>query len=289
MTATMNNPVPIPRSTARVITAPGPDSTDLQPNDLAVANRLLVGGSVDPLLQVISDTLSDLENTRTANENRYRSMRDVHGLSEDLPEMKRLRAIVDGFVDVEHQAVLEIQRQIRKHRLYPWLASQRGVGEKQGARLIATLGDPAWHDAEQRPRKLRELWAYCGLHVIDSNPAQVSTDSHWSAGGVAPMRRKGQKANWSQEARKRAYLIAESCLKAGNPTFRSAYDEAKTKHADAVHSAPCARCTPAGKPAAPIGSPLTKAHIHARGMRAMMKEILRELWRESQRLHGWDN
>lgn len=37
---------------------------------------------------------------------------------------------------------------------------------------------------------------------------------------------------------------------------------------------------------APIGTPLSAGHQHARALRAMGNEILRDLWREARRLHG---
>lgn len=44
------------------------------------------------------------------------------------------------------------------------------------------------------------------------------------------------------------------------------------------------RCLTSGKPAQP-GSPLSKAHIHARGLRAISKAVLKDLWVEAKRLH----
>jgi hypothetical protein len=66
--------------------------------------------------------------------------------------------------------------------------------------------------------------------------------------------------------------------------YRETYDKTRVKYAEAVHEAPCTRCGPKGHPAA-IGTPLSAGHQHARAMRAMSKEILRDLWREARRLH----
>jgi hypothetical protein len=94
----------------------------------------------------------------------------------------------------------------------------------------------------------------------------------------------------------RAYLIAETCIKFdGKPDkndrprplspYRAVYDAGRVKYAEAVHPAACRRCGPAGHPAA-AGSPLSSGHQHARALRLVMKEILRDLWSESRRIHG---
>jgi hypothetical protein len=81
----------------------------------------------------------------------------------------------------------------------------------------------------------------------------------------------------------RAYLVAVSIVKAGGP-YREVYDVARAKYLDAVHAAPCKRCGPAGKPAQP-GSPISAGHQHARALRIVAKEVLKDLWREAKRLH----
>jgi hypothetical protein len=102
---------------------------------------------------------------------------------------------------------------------------------------------------------------------------------------VAPKRQRGHKSNWNEDARKRAYLIATSCLKQPKGTrYRDVYDATRTKYADALHQSPCLRCGPSGDPAKP-GSPLSLPHQHARGLRAIAKALLADLWRESKRLH----
>jgi hypothetical protein len=73
-------------------------------------------------------------------------------------------------------------------------------------------------------------------------------------------------------------------MKTMHSPYREVYDATRVKYADAVHTTPCARCGPKNKPA-PVGTPLTAGHQHARAIRAMSKEILRDLWRESSRLH----
>jgi hypothetical protein len=266
----------------------------------------------DPLLALSADVLDDLERVRIANENRLRQLTRTEadsdglergfGLPVDHPDVKRLAALVDGLAASEHQAELNLRRQLRQHPLGPWVKQARGVGEKQAARLIASIGDPYWNTLHNRPRTVSELWAYAGYHVLPAG--QVPGDAHRTAAsgaltggnpdhpgtgaqagpvGVAATRARGQKANWSATAKMRAYLVAVSIVKAGGP-YRDVYDAARAKHDGAVHATECKRCAPAGKPA-PAGSPLSAGHQHARALRAVAKEVLRDLWREAKRLH----
>lgn len=260
----------------------------------------------DPLLGVFADILDDFEKVRIANENRLRALTDSsdrgHGLSVDNPDVARLAALVDATKSLEHQGKLNLCRAMRAHPLWPWAKPLAGVGEKQFARLLAVIGDPYWNDLHDRPRTKGELWAYCGYHVIPTSGSQRDhvPYSHIAAGstchpdrcivgvqndivGVAPKRRRGERSNWNEDARKRCYLIAESCMKQRGH-YRDVYDAARAKYADATHRSACVRCGPAGHPAAE-GSVLSLGHQHARGLRAVSKEFLKDLWRESKRLH----
>lgn len=244
----------------------------------------------EPTLATYADVVDDLEMARVANANRLRQLTDDgehgHGLSLHNPDVMRLATLVDELGASEHKAILALQRVMRAHQLGPWVKSTAGVGEKQAARLLGCIRDPYWNDLHDRRRSLRELWAYCGLHVLDTTTAQTTIDGHAvsGGGGVAPSRKRGQKANWDSEARKRVWLVAASCIKQANSPYRKVYDDTRAKYAEAVHTVECVRCGPSGKPAL-VGSPLSAGHQHARAMRAMCKEILRDLWRESRRLH----
>ncbi len=251
----------------------------------------------DPLLALAADVLDDLEKVRVANENRLRQLtRSVadsdgqergFGLDESHPDVARLAALVDMLAAAEHQAELNLARLLRAHPLGPWVAAQKGIGAKQGARLLAAIGDPYWNDLHGRPRTVSELWAFCGYHVIRT-PASGQMphgtgDTQSTSAGVAPRRQRGQQSNWSETARKRAWLVAVSCMKATGP-YRAVYDATRARYAEAIHAGPCIRCGPAGKPA-PAGSALSDGHKHARALRAVAKEVLRDLWRESRALH----
>jgi hypothetical protein len=266
----------------------------------------------DPLLALAADVLDDLERVRIANENRLRQLtRDEtdkdgeergFGLTLDHPDVARLAALVDDLKQAEHDATLNLKRMVRRHLLGPWIKAAKGVGEKQGARLLASIGDPYWNTLHGRPRTVSELWSYCGYHVLpasqtpvdtqiasaggalnSSNPDQTLNGTQTRIVGVAATRQRGTKINWSATAKMRARLIAESIVKAGGP-YREIYDEGRTKYADAVHQVECKRCGPAGEPAQP-GSALSDGHKHARALRLVSKTILRDLWREAKRLH----
>ena len=148
----------------------------------------------DPLLALAADVLGDLEKVRIANENRLRQLtRSAEdsdgetrgfGLDEAHPDVARLAALVGMLGEAEHKATLNLQRVMRKHPLGPWVAAQKGIGEKQGARLLATIGDPYIRPEitredgtvePSRPRMVSELWAYCGYHVIPAGQVMLGT------------------------------------------------------------------------------------------------------------------
>lgn len=292
----------------------------------------------DPALALAADVLDDLERVRTANANRLRQLtrstedsdgeQRGFGLDESHPDVARLAAIVDTLAKVEHDATLQLQRQMRRHPLAAWAKAQRGVGEKQVARLLATIGDPYINSNTGLPRTVSALWAYCGLHVLPAasqrlpdthhagaggggqdipsarvspepesgapgggdrgDPGRDGTDAPSGGAGVAPRRRRGQLANWSTNAKTRAYLIATSCLKqlvkpctAGETdghwradhvdgcacsTYRVTYDQ-RRMHTATTH--------PEWEP----------GHSHNDALRVASKAILRDLWRAARNLH----
>lgn len=232
----------------------------------------------DPLLKILATQVDDLESLRIASENRYRQltrdeldadeqMRGL-GLPEDNREVRRVRAGIDGLVSLEADAVRQMERHMRYSCWSNFLKAPTGVGEKSLARLLAAIGDPYWNILYDRPRRVSELWEFCGY----GDPARQ-------------VKRKGQKVNWSPEARKRLYIIADVCKRQPDDTrYRAVYLAARARYADAVHDGPCVRCGPAGKPALP-GSPLSKGHQQGRALRAVSKQILLDLWVEARELH----
>lgn len=240
-------------------------------------------------LYLLAAQLDGIEDLRKATGNRFgqatRSTADKDGevrglgLSESDPEVAAVVATQDALEAVEHQAVLALQRAMRKHPLGSWGKAQLGLGEKQLARLLAAIGDPYWNTLHDRPRTVSELWAYAGLHTLpaSSTPDQSGSDTQSTAIRGAARRVKGQRANWSTDAKTRAYLIAESCVKQTRSPYRKVYDLRREATAERVHDRPCPQCNGAGKREL-IESPWRPGHQHADALRIVSKVVLRDLW-----------
>jgi len=229
-----------------------------------------------PLLRFQAELLSDLERIRIANENRLRQLTRTDadkdeetrgfGLPEDHHSVVQLRAIVDGTTELEKIAEKTLRAELRLHPMYPWIKEQKGIGDKQGARLLASVGDPYWHAAEDRPRLVSELWQYAG----HGDP-------------LRSRRKRGQQVQYSPDAKMRLYLVSLSCMKSGGP-WREVYDFRRKATADRIHTLPCVRCGPSGHPAQP-GSPWSAGHQMADALRIAGKEILRAMYVEAKKLH----
>lgn len=234
------------------------------------------------LLALYADQLDDFEALRIAQQNRLRALAEYAPPAD--PTLARIEATVDALAALEHGAELELKRALRKHPLGPWVKATVGVGEKQGARLLAAIGDPYWNTLHDRPRTISELWAYCGLHVLhlgrgpldtqppiaevdpSSDPGLVARDARRPAAGVAARRKRGECANWSTTAKSRAYLVAVACMKQRRSAYRKAYDDRRA-HTAVTHPE------------------WTDGHSHNDALRITSKAILRDLWIESRRLH----
>lgn len=224
------------------------------------------------LLQMASETLEDVERVRIAAENRARAL--VHPeqricLPEDHPTVLAAKGLAEQLAEVEHTAEVAVKKTVRQTPIAEWLKSDesKGVGEKQAGRLLGVIGNPRMRidgeTGEVHERTVGQLWSYCGYAVRD---------------GVAPRRKRGEQGNWNTKARMRAFLIAESCIKTKDQTkYRILYDQAREKYAESVHEHPCAQCGVKGKPAQP-GTELRDGHKHARALRIVAKEVLKDLW-----------
>jgi len=190
-----------------------------------------------------AEMLTDLERLRIATENRVRSLGQVHGIESADYEQQ-----AEALAKIEHQATLALQRALRRHPLGSWVKRTVGIGEKQGARLLAAIGDPCWNALEGRPRRgPAELWAYCGYA-----PGQKRT--------------KGVKNNWNAQAKMRAYLIAESCIKQRHSPYRAVYDDARANWA--------------GREG------VTDGHAHNHALRLVAKAVLKDVFLEYRRVMG---
>lgn len=249
------------------------------------------GGPIlrDPTLALAADVVDDLERVKIANQNRLRTLTAQdeygHGMSVDHPDVKRLAALVKALEDAEHQATLNLARVMRHHPLGEWVKTSKGVGEKQAARLLAAIGDPYWNDLHGRPRRLRELYAFCGMNVVGTSAHSSGDSQSWTGAGAAPTKQRGERVTWNPDARMRLWLIASKTVMVGHGgPYRQVYDEGRLKYADAIHAEECKRCGPKGKPAQP-DSPLSAAHQHARAIRLIAKAILRDLWTAAKNIH----
>lgn len=209
-----------------------------------------VSSALGPDLRLVGRILDDCEQMRIQTTNRIGAAERAIG--EPLPH---LYYILDPIAEAEKRAVAELKLAWRKHPLRPWQQSYLGLGEKSAARLLAIIGDPA-----DRPN-IAKLWAYCGV----GDPLRIRRRGMTQAEAL----RLGNP--W---AGKQLHVIAECLLKAGN---RAAYDDARDRYRDALHERACVRCGPAGQPALP-GSALSDGHKHARGLRALKKQFLLDLW-----------
>lgn len=286
-------------------TVPGPDSGGGQTLGETQEAPATSGPFLrSPFLRLAADVVDDLENVRNANQNRLRQLTRVgvdadglhrgFGLPTEHPDVVRLATLVSQLEDSYNLAVKNLETVMKAHPLWVWAKPRGGIGQKQLARLLAAVGDPFWHDAQNRPRGLYELNSYCGL-APDAN-------------GVGRRRRRGEQCMWNDTAKMRVYLIAESVVKqiaqperevviggvarayaAKNASpYRETYDAARAKYEEAVHDKePCIQCGTKGKPA-PVGSDLRDGHKHRRALRAVAKAILKDLWIEARRLHDED-
>lgn len=243
----------------------------------------------------------------------------IVGLEVDNPHVVRFASMFDALRQVEDTAVLNLERAMTQHPLGPWVKAQRGLGLKQAGRLLAAIGDPYWRrelnykddndvvvrTVPEGPRTVSALWAYAGLHVVSGqatsgeqanpagelggDPGQDGSDPQTSAAGVAARRKKGVKANWSTEAKTRAYLCAESCAKQLVKPCAVSTVEGENW---AIHMPDGCKCSPfrvkydARKAHTAKSWPEeSDGHRHNDALRVASKEILKHLWREARRLH----
>lgn len=239
-------------------------------------------------LYLLASQLDGIEDLRKATDNRFRqatrsvedSDGEVRGLGFDAddPDIASIRVTNEALAKVEHQVILQLQRAMRRHPLGAWQKTAVGVGEKQLARLLAATGDPWWNTLHDRPRTVSELWAYSGLHTLPGGtPDHIERETQARPVRGAARRAKGQRANWSTDAKTRAYLIAESCVKQAKSPYRTVYDKRRAVTAERVHDRPCPACNGAGHKDLER-TPWRPGHQHADALRIVSKTVLRDLW-----------
>ncbi len=256
------HPKPSAMATASTSTPGGNNSPQIRSETQQAVGADAVGAvPLITLVRLHAALLDDCEDVRIRHANRLRQIEAIG--NTELTTVIADTNTLELLEATESAAVLNLKRYFKGLPIAEFVKATPGLGEKTVARWLGEVGDPAWHTAEDRPRRLSELYAYCGLHVVD---------------GAAPKRCKGQKANWSNKARTRAHNMATGCIKlvggadkAGRirqrSPYRDVYDEARVKYADATYA---------------DGSPLTDLHKHNRAVRAVMKAIIKDLWHHSK-------
>jgi hypothetical protein len=241
------------------------------------------GGGVphDALLALLADAVDDLEDLRKATTNRLRALTalPVNDLDTSKgitggPTVARATAMLDAIVALEAQAIKDLERAMRAHPLGQWVKQTCGVGEKQAARLLAALGDPA---ARSTPS---QLWQYAG----HGDPARSKL-------------RKGQPVEHNPTAKMRTRLIAESCIKQAHSPYRAVYDQARAAAVGKVHGVQCQNtirpsltgsngsngCGTREHPEwGSPGSPWRPGHEHGHALRLVGKAVLLDLWRAAR-------
>lgn len=268
---------------------------------------------LDPALAFAADILDDIERVRVANANRLqiltRTAEDKDGevrgfgLDESHPDVARLAAMVELLKRLDKDATKHLEKVMRRHPLHSWAKGQKGVGDKQVARLLAAIGDPYINGSTGLPRTVSALWKYCGLHVLPGHaslddhgggagdggdPGRTQIDDQTVHAGVAPKRQRGIQSNWSTRGKTRAMLIADSCIRqkhdpctAGDfegswlavhyectcSPYRKVYDE-RRMHTAVTHPE------------------WTAGHSANDAKRFVAKRILRDLWRAARAHHN---
>lgn len=249
----------------------------------------------DPMLGQMAATVDDLEGQLNAAENRLRIFLNAKpdedgisrgfGLSADHPSVIAQAAVVDLIKEAEKKAIKNLEKAIKGHPIGPWIAEQKGLGYKTMARLIAEIGDPYWMTrhvpdpdnperlivVEDRPRTVSELWAYCGLHV-----------QH----GSSVRRAKGEQANWRGMAKVRAYNCLDPIIKLKNNPgkYTTLFFDEKDRLTGRTYGEGYWGRKIKGQ-VIDSETVIPAGHVMAMAKRRVMKEILKDLWIESKRLH----
>lgn len=252
---------------------------------------------VGAALVVLADQLDDVESARVRVANQYQSLtteRDENnpqgkGFAPDSYPAELLGDRLAKLVDEEKATTKLLEEAVREHPLGEWIASRKGIGEKTIGRLLAIVENPAWHPVHGRPRGLRELYAYCGMAVVD---------------GRSPRRTRGVQGNWNVKARTRLFVIAQGAIKGHGYDFRPFYDEGRERYAEAVHRVECRNSLPPNPQKAvngcgtkvhpewgEVGTPWRPAHQDRGALRLVAKAVLRDMWETAREIDGiaqWD-
>ena len=245
-------------------------------------------------VNVASAMLDGIERTRIAMNNRLRVMPREEGTWRYGTKVK-LQAnfdligcsLLESLAESEERAIKLLERMMKggktedgvmePHPLCDWVKRTPGLGLKQMGRLLAVLGDPAVQDVlipnkddptngpmtlVTRYRSVAQLWAYSGLHVVN---------------GASPRNKKGVKSNWNGSIRMRSYLVIKSCIKAVGGETKSGAVRQRSPYRDIYEDRKAYEYRE--------NPEIKKGDADNRAIRYASKMLLRDLWRESMRLH----
>lgn len=244
-------------------------------------------------LRIWAEMFHDAQQQRIASVNRA----ERGGVDPDV-----YAAYTESLATAEHVCRLNLRRCYKRVVPAPireWQKATLGVGDDLLARLLGHLGHPRiatphhWEGTgakrvlvadEPYERTVGQLWQYAG-HGRPGRAQKGATFDDLAALG-------------SPTVKMLVHLNAEAIVKAAvrkypdaptefTPESRFAksalgqvYIDARTASMDKLHTAPCVRCGPSGKPAQP-GTPWGGGHKQGDALRRVGKEMLRDLWRAS--------
>ena len=258
-------------------------------------------------MRFTSSALDDIERVKIAQENRLRSLTRSEpdednivrglGLPNDNPNVIIASATVDSLKAVEKELVKDLTKQLKKSPFYAFSKDLRGVGEKQFARLLTSIGDPFWREEDiinvaddpittrdgrviepgeisfpAGSRTISQLWGYAGLANNED--------------GSIVRRTKGVKSNWNTEAKNRAWLIVESCQKQLDPECKATSETAIKEHYEDCACSPYRVVIDDRRTDTLVTHPeWTPGHSMADAQRIAMRHLLRDMWRFARDVH----
>ena len=151
----------------------------------------------------------------------------------------------DRIIPMEKNFNKLIKREIKNYPLWDWLKDVRGISHILGARLLHRIDGKEF-------AQVSNLWSYAGL----DGPGWRGRPHNWDLTSIC-------------------YLIGDSFVKAGGE-YRKVYDDRKEYERT---KPPCEKCLEKDNE-----DRCSDGHIHNRAKRYAVKEFLKDLWVEMDRL-----
>lgn len=195
----------------------------------------------------------EYQENRLATENRYRIIKELAGLSEELKAEIDTR--VEPIKKLEDYFAKQIENEVEKIPIYnEWLTKQKGVGAVYSGCLIAWIQDIGKFDT------ISKLHRYCGLSAINGKAQRRSLGSH---------------IDYNPKLKTLMFKIGSSFMMSKNPIYRKAYDEAHKMYEDRGEYS---EENPGGYK--------NKKHLQFRAMKKMERIFVANLWIEWRKLEN---